>query len=115
MIKQCECYSLDWVIAHDAIIFSCNMLMHYHAFHLLLSFFPMPYLLLVSSFSFLLSLVNFLSMAPKKSIPSKNFISFRGSSSSSSPSVPNSVRFHDEKAKEDFYENFSNRAIHLEH
>ena len=82
------------------------------------SFFPSFLCLIfyyVSSFSFLLSLVNFLSMAPKKSIPSKNSISRRGSSSSSSPSVPNSVRFHDEKAKEDFYENFSNRAIHLEH
>ena len=49
-------------------------------------------------------------MAPKKSIPSKNLIR-RGSSSSS---TPDSVRFHDKKARDDFFENFSNQEIHLE-
>jgi len=47
-------------------------------------------------------------MVPKESVPSKNLIRHRGSSSS----IPNSARFHDEKVKEDFYENFSDQAIH---
>ena len=50
-------------------------------------------------------------MAPKKSVPSKNLI-HRGSSSSSFP--PNSVQFYDEKAHNDFFENFFDRAIHSE-
>ena len=52
-------------------------------------------------------------MAPKKSVPSKNLIRHRGSSSSSSSSsIRNSARFRDEKVKEDFYENFSDQEIH---
>ena len=54
-------------------------------------------------------------MASKKSIPSKKPISRYGSSSSSFPSILDSVRFHDEKAKQDFYDNLFDRAIHLEH
>ena len=50
-------------------------------------------------------------MAPKKFVPSKNPIR-RGSSSSSFP--PDSVRFCDEKARTNFSENFSDRAIYLE-
>ena len=66
----------------------------------------------VSPFLFL-SLFSFLSLAPKKSIPSKNPISCcSSSSSSSSPFIPDSVRFRDEKAKQDFYENFSDLVIH---
>ena len=53
-------------------------------------------------------------MAPKKSIPSKNLIRHRGSSSFSSAPFPlNSVRFRDEKAQDDFFENFSDQVIHL--
>ena len=47
----------------------------------------------------------------KKTIPSKNSIR-RGSSSSSFP--PDFVWFRDEKTRNDFFENFSNRAIHSE-
>ena len=54
-------------------------------------------------------------MAPKKSVTSKNLIRHHGSSSSSSSSILDSVRFNDEKAKNNFFENFSNQAIHLEH
>jgi len=64
-------------------------------------------------FSFL-SLSSFLSMAPKKSIPLRNTISCCGFSSSYSPSILDSMRFCDEKAKQDFYDNFSDRAIHSE-
>ena len=95
------------------------MVMHFYALHFMFSFFPVPYSLLclcVSSIS--LSPFSFLLMAPKKSVPSKNPIRRRGSysssSSSSPPSIPNSMRFRDQKARNDFFENFSNRAIHSE-
>jgi len=55
-------------------------------------------------------------MAPKhKFTPSRNPFHF-GRSSSSSPSnpTPSHVRFRDEKAKLDFFENFSRRNIHSE-
>ena len=61
--------------------------------------------------SFLSLSFSLLIMAPKTSIPSKNSI-HHGSSSSSFP--PDSVRFHDEKARVDFSENFSDQAIHSE-
>ena len=35
-------------------------------------------------------------------------------SSSSNPPVPFHIRFHDEKAKTDLFENFQNRGVHLE-
>ena len=48
-------------------------------------------------------------MAPKKSVPSKNLIRC-GSFSTSFPS--DSIWFRDEKARNDFFENFSDRVIH---
>ena len=51
-------------------------------------------------------------MAPKKFVPSENPIC-RGFSSSSFP--PDSIKFRDEKARNDFFENFSDRAIHSKH
>ena len=51
-------------------------------------------------------------MAHKKSIPSKNSIFCRGSSSSSS--LPSRDRFHDSKSQKDFEENFCDRTIHSE-
>ena len=93
-----------------------NMFMHCHALHFILFFFPMPYSPVVCvCVSLSLSRFSFLLMAPKKSVPSKNSIRRCGpSSSSSAPSLPNFVRFHDEKAKDDFFENFSNWVIHSE-
>ena len=95
---------------------ACNMFMHCHALHFILFFFPMPYSPAVCvCVSLSLSRFSFLLMAPKKSVPSKNSIRRCGpSSSSSAPSLPNFVRFHDEKAKDDFFENFSNWVIHSE-
>ena len=52
-------------------------------------------------------------MALKKSVLSKNLI-HRGSSSSSSSFPSDSVRFCDDKARDDFSDNFFDRAIHLE-
>ena len=54
-------------------------------------------------------------MAPKKSTPLKNPISYCGSSSFSSfPSIPDRVRFHDMDSQKDNVENFSDQAIHSE-
>ena len=99
------------------------MFMHYHALHTLFFFFPMPYVPAVFSLSLFLSFslslthshFNFLLMAPKNSIPSKNLIRNHGFSFSSSTPFPlDSIRFRDEKARDDFFENFSNWAIHSE-
>jgi len=56
-------------------------------------------------------------MTPKcKSTLSQNPLRFGASSSSASfDPTPSHVRFHDEKAKSDFFKNFSRRGIHLEH
>ena len=52
-------------------------------------------------------------MAPKqKSTPSQNPLHF-GHSTSSDP-IPSHVRFYDEKAKSDFFENFSRQGVHSE-
>ena len=47
-----------------------------------------------------------------KSTPSQNPL--RSGTSTSSDPIPFFVQFHDEKAKMDFFENFSRRGIHLE-
>ena len=65
------------------------------------------YVLCLSSLSLLFSL--FL-MAPKKSVAYKNLIHC-GSSSSF---LSNFVQFRDEKAQNNFLENFYDQAIHLE-
>ena len=70
------------------------------------------------SFSLSLSLSLFLTlvctMEPKrKSTPSQNPLHSKASTSSSDP-TPSHVRFHDDKARKDFSENFSQRGIHLE-
>ena len=53
-------------------------------------------------------------MAPKhKSTLSQN--PFCSEASSSSDSTPLHIGFHDDKAHQDFSENFSRRGIHLEH
>ena len=74
--------------------------------------------LMSPSLSFFLSLsyVSYV-MAPKrKSTLSRNPLCSGSSSSSSSPfdPTPSHIRFHDEKAKLDFFGNFSQHDIHLE-
>ena len=70
--------------------------------------------LLLLSLSLSLSLLVSLRMAPKhKSALSRNPLSSEASSSSNP--TPSHVRFHDDKAHQDFSENFSRRSIHSEH
>ena len=109
-------FGLGW--AHDEFIFACHMFMHSHAYvpsilYLVISTVWDFYDCLPLFLSFSPSYVNCV-MAPKrKSTPSRNPL-HSGASSSSSPSdpTPSHVWFHDEKAKSDFFENFSWRGIH---
>ena len=87
-------------------------------FHAYIPFFSI--LLILTLFGTLLLLSLFVSllvslcMAPKhKSALSRNPLSSEASSSSNP--TPSYVRFHDDKAHQDFSENFSRRSIHSEH
>ena len=65
------------------------------------------------SLSLSLSLSHSLCMAPKHKItPSRNPL--RSEASSSSDPIPLHVKFYDEKACQDFSQNFSRRGVHLE-
>ena len=86
------------------------MLMHLHALHVLFPSFLCLKVFVVLLFFFLSLSFSLLIMEPKKYVPSKNPI-HHGSLSSSFPF--DSIRLCDEKARDDFYENFSNRVIHL--
>ena len=98
--------------------------MDYHALHaFFFSFLCLTfYFDSTSSFSVSLCLCLSLSLSlsfslliitPKKFVLSKNPV-HRGSSSSSSFPF-DSIQFHDEKARYDFFENFFDRTIHLKH
>ena len=88
------------------------MFMQCHALHLsFLSFLSLS-LLLCFLFSLLLHF-SFLTMAPKKSVPSKNPIRCRGSSTSSF-SLPNSIKFRYADSQKDFVENICDWVIHSE-
>ena len=56
-------------------------------------------------------------MTPKqcKSIPARNPLQGFRSSSSFDPPVPFHIRFCDEKAKTNFFENFQKHGVHLKH
>ena len=65
------------------------------------------------SLSLSLSLLDGLRMAPKrKSNPTRNPFHSGSSSSSDLPVLPLHVRFHDEKAHQDFSKNFSKHGVH---
>ena len=112
-------FGLGW--AHDEFIFACHIFMHSHAYV------PSIFIYLDISIALYFSdcLPLFLSFSPSyvscimalkhKSTPPQNPLhSEASSSSSSSPSdpTPSHIRVHDEKAKSDFFENFSRRGIH---
>ena len=109
---------LGW--AHDAITFACHMFMHSHAYvlyiqYILILFCCLGLFWLSLSYSLSLSLLFALAcfMAPKcKSTSSRNLL--RSGASTSSDPTHFSVWFDNEKAKSDFFENFSRRGIHLE-
>ena len=106
---------LDWAELMVHLNFACHMFMHFHAYVpyyfylLILNMFGTFFIVSLSlSLSLSLSYISCI-MAPKrKSIPSQNPLR-SGASPSSSPSnpTPSHIRFHDEQAKSDFSENFS--------
>ena len=119
MCAICLCadrFGLGW--AHYAICFACHMFMHFPCIHTFFSLYVILLLLLGTFFIFLFSLPLFLftlvvSMAPKcKSTPTWNLL--RSGASSSSDPTPSHVQFHDNKARQDFLENFSRQGIHSE-
>ena len=108
---------LGW--AHDVFTIAYHMLMHFHVYVLYILYILIYWTVLGLFWLSLppppsLSLV-YISciMAPKrKSVLSQNPLRF-GASTSSNP-TPSSIRFRDEKAKTDFFENFSRWGIHSE-
>ena len=84
---------LDWIgfLPIMQCIFSRHVFIHYHA-QFFLSFFPERFAMFMFSFSSLFSF-SFLSIAPKKSVPSWNPISCHHSASPSS-SIPPSPLFY---------------------
>ena len=110
---------LDWVFALDAFNFcTSHVRAFFHASVLFIFLFWTCVLFLFSlslSLSLSLSVWINLSMAPKQRKSTLTRYPLRGSrSSSSDPPIPYHIRFYDEKAKTDLFENFQNRGVHLE-
>ena len=107
---------LDWTEAMMYLLLhvTCSCILHAYvpSFLYILILICVGAFLLVSLSPFLfLALV--CSMAPKRKFaPSQNPLRSWASSSNSTPSH---VRFHDDKTRKDFSENFSRRGIHSEH
>ena len=125
MLKTCVLIGLHWAEPMMFFFFTRHMLMHCSCIHtfsfsylvlfvdgvfLFVSLSPPPSLSLFLSLS--LSLSHSPRMAPKhKTTLSQNpFLSW---TSSSNP-TPLSIRFRNEKARQDFFENFSKHGIHSE-
>ena len=105
---------MDWVFTRDTNFFCTSYVHALPCIAPILSFFLEFFSPAVFLYFSSLSRFSFLLMEPKKFVPSKNAIKRHGSSSSSSSSssILDSVRFRDEKARDDFFKNFSNQAIH---
>ena len=105
-------FILGW--AHNSFYVAYHILMHFHAYvpSSLYILILICLVLFCASLSPSLFLALVCSMAPKrKSTPSWNPF-HSGASFSSSPSDPSHIQFRDDKAHEDFSENFSRRGIH---
>ena len=107
---------LGW--AHDAISFACHIFMHSPCIRTLFSI-NLLYLKCVGTFLIVsLSLplfsvyINHVYAPKRKSTSSQNPL-HSGASSSFDP-TPSFIRFHDEDARKDFSENFSQWGVHLE-
>ena len=105
---------LDWAEPIMNFFVTRHMIMHFSYICTFAFPFFFWYILLIVAFLFLsLFLLDSLRMAPKwKTTPSRNPLRFEASSSDPTPFH---VRFYDEKAQEDFSENFSKCGIHLKH
>ena len=112
MLKSCVLVGLDWAepMMYLLLHVTCSCIRTFKSIYSFIFF--VGAFLIVSIFLFL-ALVY--SMAPKcKSTLSQNPLRSGASTSSSNP-TPSHVRFRDDKARNDFLENFSQQGIHLEH
>ena len=119
LLQCCVLVGLDWAKP------MMQLYLHVHAFSCIHTF-KFLYFYISCCWYFFDCLLLFLSFSPSyvscvmaskhKSTSPWNPLRF-GASSSSSPSdpTPSHVRFHDEKAKSDFFENFSRQGIHSKH
>ena len=106
MLNCCVLVGLDWAEPMMFLSLHVTCLCIFHAY---VPFFSFSLILLLIDtllcLSLSLSLADSLRMAPKrKSTPSRNPL--RSEASSSSDPTPSHVRFHDDKARQDFSENF---------
>ena len=92
------------------------MLMHFHAYILYILYILIYWLYWCFSMclflSFSLVYVSCVVAPKRKSTPSRNPL--HSEASTSSNHTPSHVRFRDEKAKSDFFQNFSRQGVHLE-
>ena len=114
LLEPCVLVGLDWAEPMMFFFVARHMIMHFSCIRtILFSFWYICWLVLVYFYLFLslsLSLSDSLHMTPKrKSTPSQNSLR----SGASSYSTPLHIRFHDEKAHQDFSENFFKYGIHL--
>ena len=109
-------FGLGW--AHDLFTFARYMFMHFSCIRTFIYLYfdiDLYWCFSVCFFFLSLSLLVSCSMAPKrKSTPSQNPLRSGASSSSLVDLTPSSIRFHEDKAQNDFSENFSQRGIYLE-
>ena len=117
MLKSCVLAGLDWAEPMMFLLLhvTCSCIFHAYVQFYSLSYWYWSVLgtFFLVSLSPSLSIQLVCSMAPKKnkSTLSQNPLRSRASTSDSTPSH---IRFHDDKARTDFSENFSRRDIHLE-
>ena len=117
MLETCVLVGLDWVesMMNFSLHVTCSCIIHaYVPFHFLFWYSLLMVLFCLSpSPPFLsLSLTHSLRMVPKYKTTLSQ-IPLHSRASSSDP-TPLHVRFHDEKAYQDFSENFSKRGLHSE-
>ena len=120
ILKSCVLVGLDWAEPMMFLLLhvTCSCIFHaYIPFILYLIDIDLCFILFGLSLSLSLSIRLVCSMAPKmsKSTMSQNPLRFGAASSSpSTNSNPSHVQFHDEKARTNFLENFSQHKIHSE-
>ena len=113
IVENCVLLGLDWVEPIMQFLLARHMFMHISCI-CTFSFLSFCSRLWLCFLSLSLSLADRLHMAPKrKSTPIQNPFRSRSSSSSNLPFTH--IQFCDEKAYQDFSENFSKRDVHLEH
>ena len=114
MLKLCVLIGLDWVELMMLILLHVTCSCIFYAYIPFFSYFDIDIVWYSLSLSLSLSLSHSLHMAPKrKTTPSRNPFCSKASSSSDSSLLH--VRFCDNKASQDFSENFSRRGIHSKH